>query len=126
GNDPAHWRTHVKHFAAAEAKNVLPGVDIVAYGNSEGVEYDLRVAPGANADDLRLAIAGSGAGATASEHVRLAASGDLIVALDGRELRMKKPAIYEEWAATADQPLRQKQIDGGYAMAADGSVAFLV
>ena len=126
GNDPAQWRTHVKHFAAANAKNVLPGVDIVAYGNAEGVEYDLRVAPGVEADDLRLAIAGSGAGATGSEHVRLDAAGDLITKLDGRELRMKKPAIYEEWAATAEQPLRRKQIDGGYAMATDGSVAFHV
>lgn len=30
GSDPAKWRTHVKHFAAAEAGRVLPGVDIVA------------------------------------------------------------------------------------------------
>jgi hypothetical protein len=127
GNDSAQWRTHVKHFAAAEAQNVLPGVDIVAYGNAEGVEYDLRVAPGVNADDLRLAIAGiDGAGATSSEKVRLDAAGDLIIALDGRELRMKHPAIYEEWAATAEQPLRRKQIDGGYAIAADGGVAFQV
>src|SRR5208283_2266758 len=56
----------------------------------------------------------------------LNAAGDLIIVLDGRELRMKKPAIYEEWAATAEQPLRREQIDGGYAMAADGSVAFQV
>jgi hypothetical protein len=124
GSDPAQWRTRVKHFAAAEAHNVLPGVDIVAYGNAEGVEYDLRVAPGTNADDLRLAIAGSGNGATNSEHLRLDALGDLLISLDGRELRMKKPAIYEEWPATSEQPLRRKQIDGGYEMTADGGVAF--
>jgi Abnormal spindle-like microcephaly-assoc'd, ASPM-SPD-2-Hydin/Beta-propeller repeat len=126
GSDPAQWRTHVKHFAAVEAHNVFPGVDIVAYGNPEGVEYDLRIAPGVNADDLRLAIAGSGAAAAGSEHTRLDPSGDLIINLDGRELRMKKPAIYEEWAARREQPLRRKQIDGGYAMAANGSVAFRV
>ncbi len=126
GNDASKWRTHVRHFAAAEAQNVLPGVDIVAYGNAEGVEYDLRVAPGVNANDLRLAIAGSGTGAAGAEHPRLDSGGDLIATLDGRELRMKKPAIYEEWAATADRPLRRKQIDGGYAMAADGSIAFHV
>jgi hypothetical protein len=122
GNDPAQRRVHVKHFASAEAQNVLPGVDIVAYGNSEGVEYDLRVAPGVDADDLRLAIAGP----VGPEHVRLDASGDLIITLDGRELRMKKPSIYEERAATAEQPLQRKQIDGGYSMMADGSVAFHV
>ncbi|MGA9570403.1 MAG: hypothetical protein WBS17_09970, partial [Candidatus Acidiferrales bacterium] len=101
GNNPARWRTHVKHFAAAEAQDVLPGVSIVAYGNTEGVEYDLRVAPGVDANSLRLAIAGSGAGAASSEKVRLDAAGDLIIVLGGRELRMRKPAIYEEWAATA-------------------------
>ena len=42
----------------------------------------------------------------------------MIITLNGRELHMKKPAIYEEWAATADRPLRRKQIDGGYAVAA--------
>src|SRR5271156_6609880 len=126
GNDPAQWRTHVKHFAAAAAHNVLPGVDIVAYGNAEGVEYDLRVAPGTNTDDLGLAIASSGTAGAGSEHVRLDGSGDLIIALAGGELCMKKPAIYEEWAATPEQPLRRKQIDGGYAMAENGKVAFHV
>ena len=124
GNDPAQWRTHVKHFAAAVAHDVLPGVDVVAYGNAEGVEYDLRVAPGINADNLRLAITGSGAGVL--EPTRLDPSGDMIITLNGRELHMKKPAIYEEWAATPEQPLRRQQIDGGYAMAANGSVAFHV
>ncbi len=97
GSDPAKWRTHVPHFAAAEAKDVLPGVDIVAYGNSEGVEYDLRLAPGVDPNDLRLEIAN--AGAAHSRDLQLDASGDLLVKFAGREMRMKKPAIYEEWAA---------------------------
>src|SRR5271155_3210264 len=126
GNYPGQWRTPVKHFASGEAQNVLPGVDIVAYGNADWVEYDLRVAPGANADDLRLAIAGKSAGAAGSEHARLGAAGDLMITLDGRELRMKKPAMYEEWPAPAERPLRRRQIDGGYSMAADGSFAFHV
>jgi Abnormal spindle-like microcephaly-assoc'd, ASPM-SPD-2-Hydin/Beta-propeller repeat len=122
GNDSAQWRTHVKHFAAAEAKNALPGVDVVAYGNAEGVEYNLRLAPGVDTRDLRLEIAGSGT--SRSEKVRLDASGDLIMTLDGREIRMKRPRIYEEWAATESQTARRKQIDGGYELAADGNVSF--
>ena len=122
GSDPAKWRTHVRHFAAAEAKKVLPGVDIVAYGNDEGVEHDLRIAPGVDARDLRLEIAG--VGAERSQDARLDAYGDLLIMLEGRELRMKKPAIYEEWAATDSRASRRKQIDGGYEMAADGAVAF--
>jgi hypothetical protein len=115
---------HVQHFAAAEAKNVLPGMDIVVYGNAEGVEQNLRVAPAVEARDLRLEINSDGAAHAAN--LRLDASGDLLVTLDGRELRMKKPAIYEEWAATESHASRRKQIDGGYELAADGSVAFHV
>ncbi len=122
GNDPARWRTHVKHFAEAAASGVLPGVDMIAYGNAEGVEYDLRVAPGVNTRDLRLEIAG--AGAARSDEFRLDASGDLIMALDGHEIRMKRPAIYEERVATESQPLRRERVDGGYEIEADGSVAF--
>jgi len=122
GSDPAKWRTHVRYFAAVEANNVLPGVDIVAYGNAEGVEYDLRIAPGVDARALRLEIAG--VGAARSQDVRLDASGDLLIMLEGRELRMKKPAIYEEWMATGSRASRRKQIDGGYEMATDGTVAF--
>ena len=124
GSDPAKWRTHVPHFAAAEAKDVLPGVDIVAYGNSEGVEYDLRLAPGVDPNDVRLEIAN--AGAARSQDLQLDPSGDLLVKFAGREMRMKKPAIYEEWAATTSHPLRRKQIGGGYEIAADGQVAFHV
>jgi len=122
GNDPAKWRTHVRHFGEASATKVLPGVDIVAYGNSEGFEYDLRVGPGVDPSDLRLEIAADGA--ARSENIRLDASGDLHMTLDGRELRMKKPTIYEERAASASQPVKRKQIVGGYELAADGSVAF--
>jgi hypothetical protein len=124
GSDPAKWRTHVKHFAAAEAKNVLPGVDILAYGNSEGMEYDLRVAPGADAQNLRLEIATAGAGQP--PNMRVDTLGDLIVTFDGREMRMKKPAIYEEWAATESHPAQRKEISGGYDLEADASVAFRV
>ncbi len=124
GSDPTKWRTHVKHFTAAEAKNVLPGVDIVAYGSAEGVEYDLRVAPGADPGNLRLKIASDGAARSAE--IRLYPTGDLLMTLNGRERRMKKPAIYEEWAATVSRPLRRKEIAGAYELAADGSIAFRV
>ncbi|MFZ3216832.1 MAG: choice-of-anchor D domain-containing protein [Candidatus Acidiferrales bacterium] len=117
GNDPARWRTHVKHYAAAEAENVLPGVDMEAYGNAEGVEYDLRIAPEVDARGLRLEVGGADA-------MRLDASGDVILTVGGREMRMKMPAIYEEWTATASRAARRKQIAGGYALTADGAIAF--
>ncbi len=61
GNDPRRWRTHVPHFTRAVAANALSGVDLVAYGNEEGIEYDLRLARGVDADKVRLRISGADA-----------------------------------------------------------------
>jgi hypothetical protein len=103
---------------------VLPGVDIAAQGNSEGVGYDFRRAPGVGVRDLRREIASDRAKQCAD--VRLGEPGDLFITLDGREMRRRKPASYEEWAASGSHATRRRQIDGGYGLAADGSVVFHV
>ena len=86
------WRTHVPHFARAEAPEMAPGVSLIAYGNEAALEYDLRVAPGADITNLRLKISGA-------EAKRIDSAGDLVMTIAGREARMKKPLIYEEWRA---------------------------
>jgi hypothetical protein len=122
GNDPARWRTHVPQFGKAVARGVVPGVDLVAYGNDERLEYDLRIAPGARSADLRLAISGV-------KNLRVDAEGDLVMAFGPRELRMKKPVMYQETAAaaTAGNPTGAKTlVNGSYVLEADGSVGFSV
>ena len=59
GNDPKKWHTSVPHFARAETADAAPGVGMAIYGNDEGVEYDLRVAPGGNVSKLRLTLTGA-------------------------------------------------------------------
>ena len=86
------WRTHVPHFARAEAPEVAPGVSLIAYGNEAALEYDLRVAPGADITNLRVKISGA-------EPKRIDSAGDLVMTIAGREARMRKPVIYEEWRA---------------------------
>jgi len=88
GNDPKKWHTRVPHFARAEASSVSPGVGVAVYGNDEGVEYDLRVAPGRDVSNLRLTLAGA-------QSMRLEDTGDLLIGVGGDEVRMKKPAVYE-------------------------------
>jgi hypothetical protein len=85
GNDPRRWRTHVPHFTRAVGANALPGVDLVAYGNEEGIEYDIRLAPGVDADKVRLQISGVDA-------MRLDAAGNLLVQSGPNEIRMRSPA----------------------------------
>jgi hypothetical protein len=89
GNDPAKWRTHVQHFSRVIARAVLPGVDVVAYGNERALEYDLRVAPGVDARSLRLQISGA-------DGMKLDVNGDLVILAAGREIRMKKPGCMKK------------------------------
>ncbi|MGC1830272.1 MAG: choice-of-anchor D domain-containing protein [Candidatus Acidiferrales bacterium] len=120
GNDPEKWRTQVAHYAWAEAAEALPGVSVETYGNEEGVEYDLRVAPGAGAERLRLDISGG-------EKMRLASGGDLVFGDGGNAFRMRKPEIYEETpgAGSTREGVR-KRVNGGYVIEADGSVGFRI
>jgi len=114
GNDPRRWRTHVPHFTRAVAANALPGVDLAAYGNEEGIEYDVRLAPGANADKVRLRISGADA-------MRLDAAGNLLIQGGPNEIRMRKPRMYEEHPGGA-----RRDVEGSYLLGADGAVGFRV
>jgi len=122
GNHKA-WRTHVPHYAGADAAEALPGVGMTIYGNGEGVEYDLRLRPGVDSSELRLTFAGA-------DETQLAANGDLVLRAGENELRMKEPTIYEELpegaALAKESGLQQsdarRHVDGGYVLEADGSV----
>jgi Abnormal spindle-like microcephaly-assoc'd, ASPM-SPD-2-Hydin len=126
GNDPAKWRTHVQHFSRVVARGVLPGVDVVAYGNERALEYDLRVAPGVDARSLRLQVSGA-------DGMKLDANGDLVILAAGREIRMKKPAMYEETIASdsayrksSNPELQRQVVAGGYTIETDGTVGFRI
>ncbi|MGA7221886.1 MAG: SBBP repeat-containing protein [Candidatus Acidiferrales bacterium] len=119
GNDPSKWRTHVPHFARAEATELAPGIDLVAYGNEETLEYDLRVAPGIDVSNLCLHISGA-------DEKRIDAAGDLLMTVAGHEARMKKPVIYEEWRQTSRVGPVRRAVKGGYELAEVGTVRFEV
>lgn len=119
GNDPAKWRTHVPHFARAEASQVAPGVSLVAYGNNDALEYDLRVAPGADIANLRVNISGAD-----GEHID--AAGDVVMTIAGHEARMKKPIIYEEWRESPNAQPAREAVNGRYQLATSGAVRFVV
>ncbi len=89
GNDPKKWHTRVPHFARAESSSGPAGIGVSVYGNGQGVEYDLRVPPGADVSKLRLRLTGA-------ENLRLDAGGDLLINVGAEEVTMKKPAVYEE------------------------------
>lgn len=127
GNDPRRWRTHVAHFDSAGARDVFPGFGIVVYGNDEGIEYDLQVAPGTDVDRLRLEVSGG-------QGIRLDPRGNLLMVVADRLVLMRKPAIFVEHVSPESRDIRnppkpaadREPVEGGYVLEADGSVGFWV
>jgi hypothetical protein len=89
GNDPLRWKRGIPHYAKVRARQIYPGIDVVYYLAGEKLEFDLVVAPGADAGRIRLAFKGAGA-------AKLDAGGNLMFA-DG--LRQERPAAYQETAS---------------------------
>lgn len=89
GNDPQKWRVNVPNYAKVKYEQVYPGVDLVYYGNQRQLEYDLIVAPGADARRIRLAFEGA-------EKVYVDEAGDLVLIGAFAETRQHKPLVYQE------------------------------
>ncbi|MBZ5656604.1 MAG: Ig-like domain repeat protein [Acidobacteriia bacterium] len=88
GNDPKKWHSNVRQYATVRYADVYPGVDLVYYGNQQELEYDFVLQPGANPEQIRLAIRGA-------SKVRLQ-GGDLVLTSAGGDVRLRSPQIFQE------------------------------
>src|SRR5437867_348741 len=61
GRDRNNWRRGIPRYARVRYEEVYPGVDLVFYGTEGQLEYDLVVAPGADAGVVRVALGGAAA-----------------------------------------------------------------
>jgi uncharacterized repeat protein (TIGR01451 family) len=88
GNDPHKWHSGVPQFAGVHYANVYPGIDLVYYGNQGRLEYDFRIAPGADPAQAELEFDGA--------RTLQLSGGDLI--LTGKDeggLRLQAPHLYQ-------------------------------
>jgi hypothetical protein len=132
GNDPKKWRTDVPTYAQVKYQGVYPGVDLVYYGNQGGqLEYDFVVAPGADPSAIELAV-GAGLeparqGRPQGAPLRITPDGDLLVKLDGGDVRFHKPLVYQptlkDGQRTADYGLRTR-VEGHYVLTAANQIQF--
>src|SRR6266545_1565864 len=90
GSDPARWRTNVRTFGKVRFRNVYRGVDLVYYGRGQKLEYDFVVAPGADANRIRLGFDGA--------DVTLDEDGGLRLRVGDRYVRMEPPSVYQDAA----------------------------
>jgi hypothetical protein len=88
GRNSKAWRTGVPSYASALSRGVYPGVDLLYHGNQGHLEYDFRVAPGA--DPGRIALAFSGA-----RKLSLDQAGNLVLDTAAGVLRQDRPLVYQ-------------------------------
>ena len=88
GNDPAKWRTRVPMAERIRTRHIYPGIDLDFYGTQGQLEFDLTVAPGADASVARLD--GSGL-----DEVEARASGELVLRRGADEFVLHAPVAYQ-------------------------------
>ena len=99
GQDAASWQTKVPIYRRVKYSAVYPGIDLVYYGQSQQLEYDFIVAPGADPGTIKLGFAGV-------EQTTVDAQGDLVLKTAGGPLRFQKPIIFQIETAGAGTPSR--------------------
>jgi uncharacterized repeat protein (TIGR01451 family) len=114
GDDPNKWHPNVPNYERVKFEQVYPGIDLVYYGNQQRLEYDFVLQPGAEPNQIRLAYSGA-------DSMRLDSDGDLILNVQGRELRQRRPVVYQEIGG------KRVELAGGYELTKrTGEVRFAV
>ena len=130
GNDPSKWRHDIPQFARVEYHAVYPGVDLVYYGNQGQLEYDFRVAPGADPNQITLSFQGASAHIISISHDSEDSgdSGDLILSTDQGDVRFHAPNIYQPATPESGNPSgnAQKTIAGSFRQLADNKIGFTI
>jgi hypothetical protein len=110
GNDPNQWHTGIPQFARVHYQDVYPGIDLVFYGNQGRLEYDFKVAPGADPTQAELQFDGT---------TKLELSGgDLILAGTGGGVRLQAPQIYQRDGE------RRQPVEGRFVLRSANRVGF--
>ena len=105
------WRLDVPLYGAVRYGELYPGIDLIYTGAGPHLKSEFHVAPGA--DFRRIAIRYRNAGTP-----QLLESGDLVVTLNGKQLREPSPVAYQEIGG------RRVSVEAQFALAADGAVGF--
>jgi len=111
GNDPSKWRRNIAQYARVNYESVYPGVDLTYYGNQGQLEYDFRVAPGADPNKVALTFEGAS--------TRLDA-GDLVLSTSNGDVRFHSPYIYQLVGST------KKTVEGSFRQLSNNKIGFQI
>ncbi|MGB9454789.1 MAG: SBBP repeat-containing protein [Bryobacteraceae bacterium] len=82
----ANWHTGVTSYTRVRYAQVYPGIDAIYYGNQGRLEYDFVLAPGADANSIRMRFRGA-------DGLRITPAGDLEVQAGGATVIEKRPVV---------------------------------
>lgn len=88
GSNPSEWITDVPHFGRVRYAGVYEGIDVELYGTGSRLEYDFRVAPGADLQLIRMEFSGI-------RRLRVTPAGDLELVLAHGHLLHRRPRAYQ-------------------------------
>jgi hypothetical protein len=113
GNDPHQWHSGIPQFAAVQYASVYPGIDLVFYGNQGHLEYDFKVAPGANPTQPELQFEGA-------SKLELSGGDLILTGEDAGGLRLQAPNIYQR------EGERRQPVAGRFVLRSGNRVGFEV
>ena len=111
GRDPTAWHAGIANFGAVKFAGIYPGVDLVYRGEQGRLEYDLEVAPRADASRIKLQIEGA-------RKIALNRDRDLVISTRAGEVIQRAPVIYQIIDG------HRRNVKGGYILADAHTVAF--
>ena len=119
GSDPSKWRHNIPQFARVQYRSIYPGVDLVYYGNQGQLEYDFRLAPGADPNQIALNFSGASA--------RIAHdSGDLVLSTGNGDVRFHAPHIYQPASTASGTSTSEQTVAGSFRQLADNKIGFSI
>jgi uncharacterized repeat protein (TIGR01451 family) len=126
GNNPAKWHRDVPQFGGVEYASVYRGVDLVYYGNQGQLEYDFRVAPGA--DPNQIALNFQGASARIIKDDSEGGSGDLVLTTASGEVRFHAPRVYQPATTASGESAGsgETEVQGSFRQLANNKIGFAI
>ncbi len=107
GTDPDKWKHDIATYQKVRFRNVYPGIDVVYYGNQGQLEFDFIVAPGSDPGAILLDFDGAG-------KLKIDAGGNLAATVEGSELRIRTPVIYQEVAGVRKPVVGRFHLEGNH------------
>jgi uncharacterized repeat protein (TIGR01451 family) len=111
GNDPAKWHRGIPQYARVNYESVYRGVNLTYYGTQRQLEFDFRVAAGADPNQIALNFEGAS--------IRLDA-GELVLSTGHGDVRFHAPRIYQSDGDT------RRTVAGRFRRLADNKIGFQI